>query len=459
MLPNSLRRIVISILVISAMSALPAIGQITYDDMKLINPDATENDWFGYSIAQDNGILAVGAPGSVRIEIPYGPGSVYLFDATTGDLLFRLTASDGEDKDWFGNSVAISNGIVAVGAMGDDDNGNRSGSAYLFDALTGEQLFKLLPTGGADIEQFGSAIAIENNTVLVGSSNDSPFGRYAGTVFVFNATTGEQIRRIIPENDGGTNNDFGHSVDVHNGIAVVGDRYYDISSVLFDVGSVRIINVATGEQLFKLVSIDALSNDYFGISVAIDDGIVVVGCPGHINQNPGAAYVYDATTGALLHKLVDKHAGEDYEFGSSVDIKNGLIVVGSKTDGEIAPLGSAFVFNAKTGEQIAKLLPSDSDVFDWFGYSALIDSAGKIVVGAHLNSNGSNQSSGAAYTFTTPNLCSADFNGDFQYNFFDVSLFVTAYSNNDPIADFDDNGMFNFFDIAGFLAVFNAGCP
>lgn len=55
--------------------------------------------------------------------------------------------------------------------------------------------------------------------------------------------------------------------------------------------------------------------------------------------------------------------------------------------------------------------------------------------------------------------CDADLNGDGVLNFFDVSAFLGAYNNMDPIADFTGDGAFNFFDVSAFLSVYNAGCP
>jgi len=43
----------------------------------------------------------------------------------------KLTASDGAAGDLFGNSVSISGDYVLVGAHGDDNSGNESGSAYI----------------------------------------------------------------------------------------------------------------------------------------------------------------------------------------------------------------------------------------------------------------------------------------------------------------------------------------
>lgn len=56
--------------------------------------------------------------------------------------------------------------------------------------------------------------------------------------------------------------------------------------------------------------------------------------------------------------------------------------------------------------------------------------------------------------------CSADFDGDNQLNFFDVSAFIGLYNAQDPRADLAAPfGQFNFFDIAAFISNFNAGCP
>ncbi len=58
-----------------------------------------------------------------------------------------------------------------------------------------------------------------------------------------------------------------------------------------------------------------------------------------------------------------------------------------------------------------------------------------------------------------PIECPADINGDGQLNFFDVSDFLAAFGNQDPVADFNDDGQFNFFDVSAFLTAFGEGCP
>lgn len=55
--------------------------------------------------------------------------------------------------------------------------------------------------------------------------------------------------------------------------------------------------------------------------------------------------------------------------------------------------------------------------------------------------------------------CAADLNGDTLLNFFDVSLFLSAYTSGDPLADFSSDGVLDFFDVSSFLSTYQAGCP
>jgi len=55
--------------------------------------------------------------------------------------------------------------------------------------------------------------------------------------------------------------------------------------------------------------------------------------------------------------------------------------------------------------------------------------------------------------------CPADFTGEGDLNFLDVSAFLTAYGNGDPSADFVPDGNFNFLDVSAFLTAYGNGCP
>lgn len=62
-------------------------------------------------------------------------------------------------------------------------------------------------------------------------------------------------------------------------------------------------------------------------------------------------------------------------------------------------------------------------------------------------------------TFVEDFVCTVDMNGDGDVNFFDVSAFIQAYNDMDPVSDFNMDGVYNFFDISLFIQAYNAGCP
>ncbi len=134
----------------------------------------------------------------------------------------KLLPRDGASGHLFGNSIAIDNGVVAVGAIWDDDNGSDSGSAYLFDASTGVQIAKLLPSDGAAGDHFGLSIAIDDGVVAVGASGDDVNGPNSGSAYLLDASTGAQIAKLLPD-DGAAGDRFGHSIAINDGVVAMGN--------------------------------------------------------------------------------------------------------------------------------------------------------------------------------------------------------------------------------------------
>ena len=91
-------------------------------------------------------------------------------------------------NDRFGISVAISGSTAIVGALLNDDNGTNSGSAYLFDISDPKnpvQIAKLLPNDGAANDQFGTSVAISGAIAIVGAFFDDDNGESSGSAYLF----------------------------------------------------------------------------------------------------------------------------------------------------------------------------------------------------------------------------------------------------------------------------------
>ena len=111
-------------------------------------------------------------------------GSAYLFNVDSGTQRFELIADDVTNDDNFGHSVAIAGNTAIVGAPIDVDADPRSGSVYLFDVTSSDQLFKLTASDEVIGNRFGYAVAINGNILVVGAPSDDD--------------NGERIRFSIP---------------------------------------------------------------------------------------------------------------------------------------------------------------------------------------------------------------------------------------------------------------------
>ena len=69
---------------------------------------------------------------SMRARISSGSAYVFVRSADAGVEQAKLVANDARSSDNFGESVSVSGGTALVGAVGDEDNGPLSGSAYIF---------------------------------------------------------------------------------------------------------------------------------------------------------------------------------------------------------------------------------------------------------------------------------------------------------------------------------------
>ena len=82
----------------------------------------------------------------------------------------RLQASDAADGDGFGFSVAISGGLIAIGATIWSTNGG-AGAVYIVRASDGVEVARLTAADTGSYDQFGWSVAMDGDTVVVGAAN------------------------------------------------------------------------------------------------------------------------------------------------------------------------------------------------------------------------------------------------------------------------------------------------
>jgi len=222
---------------------------------KLIADNGGAADDFGVSVAINGNLAVVDA----ILDRVYTSGAVYLYNATTGEQQSILLPDDGYIGDRFGQSIAISGNLAVIGAPEADIVDYDSGAAYVFDLTTGQQLIKLLPSDGAFRDYFGYSVAIYGNLAVIGAYGDDDNGMDSGSAYVFDITTGQQLAKLIGS-DEIENDKFGYAVSINENEVLIGAPFHGDSfkSGLLYVYEQRASNYLTVEPFPMKVGEDGI---------------------------------------------------------------------------------------------------------------------------------------------------------------------------------------------------------
>ncbi|ETR69467.1 MAG: hypothetical protein OMM_09573, partial [Candidatus Magnetoglobus multicellularis str. Araruama] len=103
-------------------------------------------------------------------------GSAYIFDYQNNKWKYRqkIFPQNGEEADNFGQWVSISNNYAVIGAPKDDDNGESSGSIFVYENnnTVWSQALKITSGDGAAYDFLGSPVSMETNYVIAGAPGD-----------------------------------------------------------------------------------------------------------------------------------------------------------------------------------------------------------------------------------------------------------------------------------------------
>lgn len=308
------------------------------------------------------------------------------FQATAQTQLSPTPAAAAGNK--FGASVAAHGTLAVVGAT-DEKVGTQSkaGAAYLFNASTGAQIQRVTAPDAAAVDYFGNAAAIDGNTLLIAAHGDNQAGltdRGSAYLYGWNGSTATFTKKLEPGDVGTAYDYFGSAVSLQFGRAVVGARTAKVGANAAQ-GAVYVFEENAGGtdnwgQTHKLTASDGAANNFFGHSVAQGEGLVFVGATGN-NSNRGAVYVFDGTTGVETQKLTAPDAAVGDGFGTSVAVYGDVLAVGAQN--ATAYKGKVYLFQSVGGTwtHFKTLTASDGVAGDRFG-SALAFSSGSLAVGA-----------------------------------------------------------------------------
>jgi len=312
-------------------------------------------------------------------------GAAYVFRRNGSNFTqeAKLLASDGAAGDQFGRAIAVSDNIIVVGARLHDADGSSAGAAYVFrhDGSAWNQEAKLIGTGVEAGDRFGVSVAISSNTIIVGAERDNDNGDNAGAAYIYQyiAGTWTETAKLLAA-DGAPGDRFGDVVAVSGDYALVGAWGQDPAGA--ESGAAYIFHRVAGawSQQAKLVPADAQLGDQFGRSVALDGDRAIIGAwrDDDAAPNAGSAYIFSNTGGNWIEKtkLLADDAVTGDGFAWSVAISGDHALVGAFGNDDLGDsAGSAYLyrFDGVHWNQADLLLASNGKASDNFGNSVGIE--------------------------------------------------------------------------------------
>lgn len=298
---------------------------------KLTASNALMSDEFGYAVTISGDTIAVGAHRNDVAGLT--AGSVYIFERNAGGTdqwgeTKIIIADSTVSEDQFGFDVALSNDTLIVGAPFHDEFAEQAGKAYVFERNQGGseawgEVAQLVATEIESSGRFGDAVAIDGDTVVVGSFASDPNGSASGSAYVFDRNNGGANAwgavQLLVASDGDGGDWFGDQVAVYGDRVVIGAHQDDDfgqrsgSAYVYerDFGGTD----AWGEVI-KLTASDAAEFDRFGFSVAVNANFILVGAEESSDDgaDSGSAYVF---------RITPAPAPEIAVTGNSIEIENG----------------------------------------------------------------------------------------------------------------------------------------
>jgi hypothetical protein len=313
-------------------------------------------DSYGYEVALDGDVLAVGVPGFCVGDPITGlcpPGRVVVFEhgARGWELATVLQPEDSSIDDMFGESIDLSGERMLVGAYGHTDvPGETHGAAYVFERVAGTwtQVARLAGASRDAMACFGMGVAIDGDLAAVSAPGEVTPGAQDGALYVYERIGGlwtERARLELPHwpTFFGTGRS---TVAVSGRRVVLGGRGASQVGVFLPElldgvqnGAAFVVEESGGTwtHVATLRAGDAEEGAAFGAGVAADGDRVLVGATWAtgITARSGAAYLYEPTplgwaqTARFYAPDAAGMAGTGDRFGFSVAIDGGLLAFGA----------------------------------------------------------------------------------------------------------------------------------
>ena len=373
-----------------------------YEEQKITPTNATSSANFGASVGMGDGFLVVGAPVQPVDEMfRAGTAYIFAFDGTSWTQSQQLIPNDLAEKDRMGSAVAMSGDVAVIGAPGDGFFDFVTGKVFVY-RKDAQGLWNyeatLTASDANNNDHFGTSVAVDGDRIVVGADRNDDAGTSSGNAYVFErqATSGQwfEVAKLSAADASG-GDQFGSDVSLSGDLLAVSAFRDDDDSGLVNTGAVYLYERGTfggWSQIQKLTAEEDMSEDeVFGSSISIVGTTLFSGAPTEASPlvSAGRVYVFEESQAAGWQRALtltpsDGEAGDF--FADSVAFDGQRAIIGSRWDDTTEPnAGSATVLSFV--EECVGDINGDGTI-DTADLGVLISNFGQLSIQADLNGDG-----------------------------------------------------------------------
>lgn len=301
-------------------------------------------DQCGLNVAIADSVIVLGCPNDATFGVASGSAVVFELETSTGEWKekTRLRSPDPQTFDFFGFSIATDGETILIGAFGRTIASFGEGMAYVFERNSNGEWglsASLEASDRSNGDQFGRSVAVLEGTAIVGASFGDGEVQDGGAVYVFEKDTrhGWKETAMLQASDATPFANFGTALSIGEGRFVVGS-FSATNSELDITGAAYVFELDETSrnwvEVVKIVPQDGDDDDQFSTQVALDGDTIAFAAPGDddAGENFGAVYIFEAQYGNFtqVQKITTSNSCNGNCFASGgLALEKNVLTVGS----------------------------------------------------------------------------------------------------------------------------------
>ncbi|WP_154221945.1 FG-GAP repeat protein [Marinicella rhabdoformis] len=378
---------------------------------KLTAFDGMADDFYGTAVSISNNRALVGSkyhdPSINQVTVE-NAGAVYYYEYENGQWTFKqkIIASDADTNDQFGNAISLSGDRLMIGSFRNDEESGDAGAVYVFEFnnSTWVETEKLTASDAANSDWFGYTIAVHQDTAMIAASSNDDLGNRSGKIYVFNHDGQNWIEgQKLTTSDGTDNTRLGASISLSTNRMVAGANFHPTNGLaggaayVFEYNS----NNSLWEETQQLLSDSIIDGANFGHAVSLSGDRILVGAieDTGIVADSGAAYLfeYDGQSWALRQKITEAAVDGGDEFGSAVSVVGDRLYIGAQNAGfNGAYSGVVYVYDRLSDDMLGTDWVKSDEIFG-------LDTNARDEFGVSISMDGGQMMIGAHRDFAVAN--------------------------------------------------------